>query len=115
VASPDGLRALATLMRSTPWVEPALDAGRPGAADAAGARERLAERGFNQAWLLAQPPGAAASTDATPAAAHPAYAGAKCELKRAERLRNVQGRLRRGAPARAMHLRGPAAWCWSMM
>lgn len=50
---PGWARTLATLMRSTPWVEPALEQ-----ADVVLpmplAHERLAERGFNQALLLAR-------------------------------------------------------------
>ncbi len=52
-AQPAWARSMAVLMRSAPWVEPALDAAHwvlpmPLAA------QRLQSRGFNQAWLLAQ-------------------------------------------------------------
>lgn len=80
--------SLATLLRSTPWVEPALDA-----ADAVLplplAPPRLRERGFNQSQLLARAlaPGKTDThlllrlTDTPPQHA----------LPRAERLRNLRG------------------------
>ncbi len=79
---------LATLMRSAPWVEPALencDVVLPMPLS----RERLRERGFNQAFELARrlsPEKADARlllrTRETPA---------QSELTRAERLRNLRG------------------------
>jgi len=46
-------RSMATLLRSTPWVEPALDAA-DWLIPMPLSMERLRERGFNQALLLAQ-------------------------------------------------------------
>jgi ComF family protein len=46
-------RSFATLMRSAPWIEPALDAGDLVLAMPLAPR-RLAQRGYNQALLLAQ-------------------------------------------------------------
>ena len=101
-ASPGWSQALALLMRSTPWAEPALDA-----ADLVLpmplSRERLRERGFNQALELARHL-APAKVDAelllrlrdTPA---------QSALPRAARLRNVQGAF--GAvPGREQAIRG---------
>lgn len=51
-AQPAWARSMALLMRSAPWVEPALDAAHyvlPMPLSA----QRLQSRGFNQAWLLA--------------------------------------------------------------
>jgi ComF family protein len=81
-------RAFATLMRSTPWVEPALDD-----ADLVLpmplARERLVERGFNQSLMLARLLGASRAQPSlllrirnTPAQA---------SLDRKARLANVEG------------------------
>ena len=80
--------SLATLMRSAPWVEPALDE-----ADVVVpmplSRERLAERGFNQALVLARAlaPGKVNSGLLLRVRHTPAQA----ELGLAARLRNVQG------------------------
>jgi ComF family protein len=52
-AQPAWARSMALLMRSAPWVEPALEAADwvlPMPLSA----QRLQSRGFNQAWLLAQ-------------------------------------------------------------
>lgn len=95
-------RAFATLMRSTPWVEPALDD-----ADLVLpmplARERLAERGFNQSLLLARLLGAARAESSlllrirnTPAQA---------SLERQARLANVKGAFTLD-PLRAAEVRG---------
>jgi ComF family protein len=93
---------LATLVRSAPWVEPALDK-----ADLVLpmplSRERLADRGFNQALLLARHL-APAKTDAglllrirdTPP---------QRSLPRGERLRSVQGAFA-AEPLRAAALQG---------
>jgi len=99
---PGWAAALATLMRSTPWVEPALDAADR-VLPMPLARERLAERGFNQAWLLARrlAPG---QTDAT-LLLRTRHTPAQSALKRAERLRNVQGAFA-VEPLRAPALRG---------
>ncbi|MBP6357533.1 MAG: ComF family protein [Burkholderiaceae bacterium] len=80
--------ALATVMRSTPWVEPALEQADR-VLPMPLARERLAERGFNQALLLAQHL-APRRTDAR-LLLRTRHTPAQSELKRAERLRNVQG------------------------
>ena len=79
---------LAMLMRSAPWVEPALDD-----ADVVLpmplSRERLVERGFNQALVLARAlaPGKVRADLLLRLRHTPAQA----ELGRAARLRNVQG------------------------
>ena len=80
--------ALATVMRSNPWVEPALEQADR-VLPMPLARERLAERGFNQALLLAQHL-APRRTDAR-LLLRTRHTPAQSELKRAERLRNVQG------------------------
>jgi ComF family protein len=99
---PGWAAALATVMRSTPWVEPALDQADR-VLPMPLARERLAERGFNQALLLAQrlAPG---QTDAS-LLLRTRHTPAQSALKRAERLRNVQGAFA-VAPLRARELRG---------
>ena len=80
--------AFAALMRSTPWVEPALDA-----ADLVLpmplARERLAERGFNQALELAKRL-APARTDAG-LLLRIRHTPAQSALDRAARMANVKG------------------------
>lgn len=79
---------LATLMRSVPWVEPALeqcDAVLPMPM----APARLRERGFNQALELARRL-ASAKTDAT-LLLRTRDTPAQIGLARAERLRNLQG------------------------
>ncbi len=99
---PGWARTLATVMRSTPWVEPALEQ-----ADCVLpmplSRERLATRGFNQALLLAQylAPG---TTDAT-LLLRTRHTPPQSELQRADRLRNVQGAFA-VEPLRASGLRG---------
>ncbi|MBX3653049.1 MAG: ComF family protein [Ramlibacter sp.] len=60
---PGWARALATLLRSTPWADPALEASHH-VVPMPLSRERLRERGFNQALLLARQI-APAKTDAT--------------------------------------------------
>jgi len=101
-AQPGWAGALATVMRSTPWVEPALEQ-----ADLVLpmplARERLAERGYNQALLLARHL-APDKTDAT-LLLRTRHTAAQSELTRAERLRNVQGAFA-VEPLRAHELRG---------
>jgi ComF family protein len=94
-------RAFAMLMRSAPWVEPALD-GRPGAAHATGV-QRLRGRGFNQALLLARRL-APDKTDAT-LLLRTRDTPAQHSLPRAERLRNVQGAFALD-PLRRSSLRG---------
>jgi ComF family protein len=52
-ANPGWAKPLATLLRSTPWIEPALDAA-DWVIPIPLSRQRLQERGFNQAILIAQ-------------------------------------------------------------
>lgn len=93
---------LATLMRSAPWVEPALEQADR-VLPMPLARERLAERGYNQALLLAKQL-AAHKTDAS-LLLRTRHTPAQSELKRAERLRNVRGAFA-VEPLRAPELRG---------
>ncbi|MFO1246601.1 MAG: ComF family protein [Burkholderiaceae bacterium] len=79
---------LATVMRSAPWVEPALEQADR-VLPMPLARERLAERGYNQALLLARHL-APRKTDAT-LLLRTRHTPAQRELTRAERLRNVRG------------------------
>ena len=97
-------------MRSAPWVEPALDE-----ADLVLpmplSRQRLAERGFNQALMLARRL-APAKTDAATCCCDVRHTARRAALDRKDRLRNVQGRLRasiRCAPPRC----AAGASCWS--
>ena len=80
--------ALATLMRSTPWVEPALEQASL-VLPMPLSRERLAERGYNQALLLARQL-APSLTDAT-LLLRTRDTPHQVALPRAERLRNVRG------------------------
>ena len=93
---------LARLLRSMPWVEPALeqaDCVLPMPLSA----QRLAERGYNQALLLAR--------QLAPDRTDPhlllriRHTAAQSSLHRAERLRNLQGAFA-VAPLRASALRG---------
>lgn len=87
-STPGWAASLAELLRSTPWVEPALDE-----ADLLLpmplSRERLQQRGYNQALVLAR--------QLAPAKTDPALllrlrdTPAQSALARAERLRNVRG------------------------
>jgi ComF family protein len=86
--APGWATALAQLMRSAPWVEPALDE-----ADVLLpmplSKERLQERGYNQALLLAQallPHKVQART-----LLRTRHTRAQSELPLKERLRNVEG------------------------
>lgn len=101
-SQPGWAAELATVMRSAPWVEPALEQ-----ADCVLpmplARERLAERGYNQALLLARRL-APHKTDAT-LLLRTRHSPAQSELARAERLRNVRGAFA-VEPLRAQTLRG---------
>jgi ComF family protein len=81
-------RSFATLMRCTPWIEPALDQ-----ADVVLpmplSRERLAERGFNQALLLAR---ALAMEKTEPSVLlRVRHTTAQTALDRDDRLGNVKG------------------------
>jgi ComF family protein len=99
---PGWARSFATLMRSAPWVEPALDQ-----ADLVVpmplSRQRLAERGFNQALLLAR----ALSPRKTDGALllRVRHTPAQSALDRKERLDNVRGAFA-ADPLRAHRLRG---------
>jgi ComF family protein len=79
---------LATLLRSTPWVEPALEQAH-WLLPMPLSRQRLMERGFNQALLLAR----ALAPEKTRAdlLLRIRDTQAQSELQRAARLRNVQG------------------------
>lgn len=101
-ARPDWAGTLATVLRSTPWVEPALEQAEL-VLPMPLARERLAERGYNQALLLARH----LAPDKTDAALllRTRHTAAQSELTRAERLRNVQGAFA-VEPLRAHELRG---------
>ncbi|HSH89485.1 MAG TPA: ComF family protein, partial [Ramlibacter sp.] len=97
-------QAFATLMRSAPWVEPALDA--------AGlvlpmplSSERLAERGFNQALALARCL-APAKTDAQ-LLLRVRHSPAQVTLDRRQRLANVKGAFAI-EPLRALEVKGKA-------
>jgi ComF family protein len=93
---------LATLLRSTPWVEPALEQAQC-LLPMPLSRRRLMERGFNQALLLAR----ALAPDKTRAdlLLRIRDTAAQSELKREARLRNVQGAFA-VEPAKAASLRG---------
>ena len=90
---------LATLLRSAPWVEPALEQARPGAADAAGAAAGCASAASTRRCELARAAGARRRPMPGCCCA-PARPPAQSGLTRAERLRNLQRRLRAGAAAR---------------
>jgi ComF family protein len=101
-ASPGWSAALALLMRSTPWVEPALDEAEL-VLPMPLSRERLRQRGLNQALELAR--------RLAPAKTDPALllrlrdTPAQSELSREKRLRNVRGAFGVAA-ARAKDLEG---------
>lgn len=101
-ADPAWSRALSTLMRSTPWMEPALDAADR-VVPVPLSEQRLRERGFNQAALLAR-------HLAGPKADHHSLlrlhaTEAQSGLARTQRLRNLQGAFAVD-PLRAAGLRG---------
>ena len=87
-SQPGWAAELATVMRSAPWVEPALEQAAR-VLPMPLARERLAERGYNQSLLLARRP-APHKTDAT-LLLRTRHTPAQSDLSRAERLRNVRG------------------------
>jgi ComF family protein len=95
-------RAFATLMRSTPWVEPALEQ-----ADLVLpmplSRERLAERGFNQALLLARALSRAKADSGL--LLRVKHTPTQTALDRDERAANVKGAFA-VQPMRAGELRG---------
>jgi len=80
-------RSMATLLRSTPWVEPALDAA-DWLIPMPLSSERLGERGFNQALLLAR----ALDHDKTRSniLLRIQHSAAQSSLSRKERVRNLQ-------------------------
>lgn len=94
--------SFATLMRSAPWVEPALDE-----ADLVLpmplSHERLAERGFNQALLMAR--ALAARKTRSGLLLRVRHTRAQAELDREHRLGNVKGAFAVD-PLRAGELRG---------
>lgn len=100
-ARPAWARTFADLMRSAPWVEPALES-----ADLLIpmplSRERMAQRGFNQALLLAR------ALDPSKVAAKVLLrirdTPAQSSLPRAQRMRNVQQAFAVD-PLQAVHLR----------
>ena len=99
---PGWAAALATLLRSTPWVEPALEAADR-VLPVPLSRERLQERGFNQAALLARHI-AGAKMDA--ALLLRLFATeAQSGLPRSQRLRNL-GHAFAVEPTRASALQG---------
>ena len=99
---PGWASALATLLRSTPWMEPALDAADRVLAVPL-STERLRERGFNQSALLARQLAGAKADCHTLLRLHATEA--QSGLPRAQRLRNLRGAFA-VEPARAASLRG---------
>ncbi len=80
--------ALATMLRSTPWVEPALEAADV-VLPVPLSTERLRTRGFNQSALLAQRLSASKTQLHTLLRLHATEA--QSALPRAQRLRNLRG------------------------
>lgn len=99
---PGWARSFATLMRSAPWIEPALDEAQL-VLPMPLAGERLAERGFNQALLLARE----IAPDKTDARVlnRVRHTSAQAGLDRAARLGNVKGAFAVD-PTRAAGVRG---------
>lgn len=101
-SDPGWARSLASLLRSTPWVEPALDA-----ADVVIpiplSTERLRERGFNQSAVLARHLSATKTDARTLLRLHATEA--QSGLSREARLRNLQAAFAL-EPSRAMSMRG---------
>ena len=94
-------RSFALLMRSAPWVEPALDEAEL-VVPMPLSRERLAERGFNQALVLAL---ALAGRKTDPALLlRVRHTAAQADLDRKGRLANVKGAFA-VEPLRAAQLR----------
>ena len=79
---------LATLIRSMPWAEPALEAADI-VLPVPLSRERLQERGFNQALLLARH--LAPHKSDTTVLLRVVSTAPQAQLTRAERLRNLRG------------------------
>jgi ComF family protein len=87
-SDPGWASSLAQLMYSMPWVEPALDAAHV-LLPIPLAPERLRERGYNQAALLAQALSARKTDCGTLLRLH--WTPPQSGLNRAQRLRNLQG------------------------
>jgi ComF family protein len=94
--------ALAALMRSTPWAEPALESANC-VLPVPLSTERLRERGFNQAALLAQELAPGRTDAGTLLRVHATEA--QSGLPRAQRLRNLRDAFA-VEPARAAGVRG---------
>ena len=101
-ADPGWARTLATLLLSTPWVEPAVEAADRVLPVPLSA-ERLRERGFNQSALLAQHLAGAKADVHSLLRLHATEA--QSGLPRAQRLRNLRGAFA-VEPARAAALQG---------
>lgn len=101
-ADPGWAGTLATLLRSTPWAEPALEAADR-VLPVPLSVERLRERGFNQSALLARHLAGAKADARSLLRLHATEA--QSGLPRAQRLRNLQGAFA-VEPARAAALRG---------
>lgn len=99
---PGWARALSTLMRSMPWMEPALEAADRVLPVPLSA-ERLRERGFNQSALLAGQLAGPKADRQTLLRLHATEA--QSSLPRAQRLRNLRGAFA-VEPSRAPALRG---------
>ena len=99
---PGWAKALATLMRSTPWMEPALEAADR-VLPVPLSTERLRERGFNQSALLAKHLAGSKTDHHTLLRLHATEA--QSSLPRAQRLRNLRGAFA-VEPGRAAALRG---------
>lgn len=99
---PGWAKALATLMRSTPWMEPALEAADR-VLPVPLSTERLRERGFNQSALLARHLVGPKTDLHTLLRLHATEA--QSSLPRAQRLRNLRGAFA-VEPSRAAALRG---------
>lgn len=87
-SDPGWASSLAQLMRSMPWVEPALDAANV-LLPIPLAPERLRERGYNQAALLAKALSPRKTDPETLLRMH--WTPPQSGLSRAQRLRNLQG------------------------
>ena len=101
-ADPGWAGTLATLMRSTPWVEPAIEAAER-VLPIPLSVQRLGDRGFNQSALLARR--LAGPKVDTGTLLRLQATDAQSGLPRAQRLRNLQGAFAI-EPGRAASLRG---------
>ncbi len=86
--NPGWTSTLATLLRSTPWVEPAIEAADR-VLPVPLSTDRLRERGFNQSALLAQRLAGARADTRTLLRLHATEA--QSGLPRAQRLKNLKG------------------------